>query len=80
MKDEEQIRRVIALQKEIEDHKREVSELLDGVMKANKEITLGSRIVLDGVLWEITRWPYPGSPRNENFSAWRLGNKGKVMQ
>jgi hypothetical protein len=80
MKDEEQIRRVIALQKEIEDHKREVSKLLDGVMKGNKEMTLGSRIVLDGVLWEITRWPYAGAPRKDDFFAWKLSNKGKVVQ
>ena len=79
MQDEEQIRQVIALQKQIEEDKKEVSRLVEEIMKRTK-LDFGSKIVFDGELWEITRWPFTGAPRRENFLTWKLTKRGKVLQ
>ena len=78
MKDEEQIRQVIALQKQIEENKKEVSQILTAIIKNNKLLSKGCRIVLDGELWELGKWPY-SSIRPNQKDAWKLSNKGKVM-
>jgi len=74
---EKEIRAILALQKEIEDKKAEVSKRLAVIRHREGEDT--NMIVIDGELWKITRWGELRGPiRAESFSAWCLESRGKV--
>jgi hypothetical protein len=51
---EKEIREILALQREIEDKKAEVSKRLAVIRDREGEDT--NMIVIDGELWKITRW------------------------
>ena len=74
---EEEIREILALQKEVEDKKAEVSKRLAVIRHREGEDT--NMIVIDGELWKITRWgELPGPITAERFSEWCLESRGKV--
>jgi hypothetical protein len=81
MKYENEIQQVLAIQNQIIESKKEVSNILDKVIIQEKgRLTLGSRIVLNGELWEITRWPWAGAANDKEIKTWCLKSKGKVLQ
>ena len=74
---EKEIREILALQKEIEDKKAQVSKRLAVIRDREGEDT--NMIVIDGELWKITRWGELCGPITmERFSAWCLESRGKV--
>jgi hypothetical protein len=64
-----EIRAILALQKEIEAKKAEVSKRLAVICDRESEDT--DMIVIDGELWKITRWGELRGPITaESFPAW----------
>jgi hypothetical protein len=74
---EEEIREILALQKEVEDKKAEISKRLSVIRDREGEDT--NMIVIDGELWKITCWgELLGPITAERVSAWCLESRGKV--
>jgi hypothetical protein len=78
MKHEEEIRKIIELQAKVAGMQKEVSKILDEIIEKSVQHT-DTKFVLDGVLWEVGRWPGEGTPTGDYFSAWCLKNRGKVI-
>jgi hypothetical protein len=78
MMHETEVRKVLTMQKQIEDLKKQVTKTLDYAMKhSNGEFNFGSRLIVDGELWEVSRWePAVGKDRGK---AWCLKFGGKVV-
>jgi hypothetical protein len=77
MKHEEEVRKVIELQTRVAEMQKEVSEILTRVMEPPYT---DIKFVVDGVLWEVDRWPRESIPKTRDyFSAWCLKNRGKVI-
>ena len=79
MKHEQEIRRVIELQKQIVAMQTEVSETIEAIIAPPHSGT-GTKYVIDGELWEVNRWPLEGAPTREYFKAWCLKNRGKIAE
>ena len=74
---ENEIRAILALQKEIEAKKAEVSKRLAVIRDRESEDT--NMIVIDGELWKITCWGELRGPITaESFPASCLASRGKV--
>jgi hypothetical protein len=74
---EKEIRKILALQRDIEDKTAEVSKRLAAIRDREGEDT--NMIVIDGELWKITRWGKLRGPiTGENSSSWCLESRGKV--
>jgi hypothetical protein len=78
LKYEAEIRKVLALQKQVAETQSEVSRILR-VIKEDKSVT-ANKFVIDGQIWEIDRWPREGAPTREYFHAWCLKFAGDVIQ
>ena len=80
--DEAEIRAIIALRREIEDKKKEISKRL-GVIR-DRERATGNEdalmFVVDGEIWEMRRWAESEeSVTPLSFDAWCLQYKGKAL-
>jgi len=80
--DETEIRAIIALHREIEDKKKEISKRL-GVIR-DRERATGNQdalmFVVDGEIWEMRRWAeLEESVTPLSFDAWCLQYKGKAL-
>jgi hypothetical protein len=78
MKYEAEIRKVLALQKQVAETQSEVSRILR-VIKEDKSVT-ANKFVIDGKIWEIDRWPLEGAVTREYFHTWCLKFAGDVIQ
>jgi hypothetical protein len=80
--DETEIRAIIALQREIEEKKREVSKRLSVIRdreraNGNKDALM---FVVDGEIWQIKRWAeLEQRVTPVSFDAWCLQYKGKAL-
>ena len=80
--DETEIRAIIALHREIEDKKKEISKRL-GVIR-DRERATGNQdalmFVVDGEIWEMRRWAeLEEGVTPLSFDAWCLQYKGEVL-
>jgi hypothetical protein len=80
--DESEIRAIIALHREIEEKKKEVSKRL-GVIR-DRERATGNQdalmFVVDGEIWQMKRWAeLEQRVTPHSFDAWCLQYKGKAL-
>jgi hypothetical protein len=80
--DEAEIRAIIALHREIEDKKKEISKRL-GVIR-DRERAAGNKnalmFVVDSEIWEMGRWAELEERVTPlSFEAWCLQYKGKAL-
>ena len=80
--DESEIRAIIALHREIEEKKKEVSKRL-GVIR-DRERAIGNQdalmFVVDGEIWQMKRWAeIEERVTRLSFDAWCLQCKGKAL-
>jgi hypothetical protein len=80
--DEAEIRAIIALRREIEDKKKEISKRL-GVIR-DRERATGNEdalmFVVDGEIWKMGRWAELGERVTPlSFEVWCLQYKGKAL-
>jgi hypothetical protein len=80
--DEAEIRAIIALHREVEDKKKEISKQL-GVIR-DRERATGNKdalmFVVDGEIWEMKRWAELEKRVTPlSFEAWCLQYKGKTL-
>ena len=80
--DETEIRTIVALQREIEEKKKEVSKRLSVIR--NRERAAGNKdalmFVIDGEIWQMKRWAELEQRVTPlSFDAWCLQYKGKAL-
>jgi hypothetical protein len=80
--DESEIRAIIALHREIEEKKKEVSKRL-GVIRDRERATGNQHtlmFVVDGEIWQMNRWAeLEEAVTPHSFNAWCLQYKGKAL-
>jgi hypothetical protein len=57
-----------------------VSKLISEIKVVDPDVTMNSKFVIDGEVWEIDRWPLEGPVSRAHFDAWYLKCVGKVLQ